>query len=65
MTNWVTYVEYFTTFPDADDEDATHTINGGLVYLVNDDLQLDAFVGFGLNDQADVLIAGVGLSYRF
>lgn len=62
---WGMYTEYFTTFPAADDEDAAHTINGGLVYLVNDDLQLDAFVGFGLNDQADELIAGIGFAYRF
>ena len=62
---WGIYTEYFTTFPDADDEDAAHTINGGLVYLLNDDLQLDISIGLGLNDQADDIIAGIGVSYRF
>ncbi len=62
---WGFYTEYYTTFPDADDEDAVHIIDGGLVYLINDDLQLDFSLGFGLNEQADDLIVGFGFSHRF
>lgn len=62
---WGFFAEYYTTFPDADDEDAAHIVDGGLTYLVNDDLQLDFSVGFGLNDQADEFIVGVGISHRF
>jgi len=59
------FVEYYTNFPAAEDQDAEHIAQTGLSYLVNDDLAFDFTVGVGLNDQADDFVAGIGLSYRF
>ena len=61
---WGSYVEYFGFYPNTDTTDAAHYINGGFTYLVNDNLQLDIRVGFGLNEEADDFFTGVGLSWR-
>lgn len=59
------FAEYFTNFPAADDEDAAHSVDFGILYKLNDNFQLDAFVGTGLNDEAGDFFAGLGLAYRF
>lgn len=62
------YAEYFGFYPTGAieaDLGALHFFNSGLTYLVNNDLQLDWRIGFGLNDDADDLFTGVGLSARF
>lgn len=58
------YAEYFGLYPWRQDA-PEHYINGGVTLLLTDDLQLDARIGAGLNDSADDLFAGVGLSVRF
>ena len=60
-----TYIEYFGAYPASDGEDASHVLNGGFTFLVNDNLQFDIRVGFGLNEQAPDLIAGAGFAVRF
>lgn len=62
---WGSYAEYFGLYPDADGADCSHSINGGLTYLVNDNLQFDVRVGAGLNEQADDFFAGAGFAWRF
>ncbi len=47
------------TFP------ADHRINGGIAYLINEDVQLDAALGVGLSSSPAPWFAGVGVSYRF
>lgn len=61
------YMEYYGEFPSAEapDSSAAHLLNGGLTYAVTDDFQLDARVGFGLNDEAPDLLAGSGFAIRF
>ncbi|NOT02508.1 MAG: transporter [Phycisphaerales bacterium] len=59
------YVEYFGVYPDADGQDAAHSLNGGFTFLLSDDLQFDVLVGVGLNEQADDFFTGVGVSWRF
>jgi len=59
------YAEYFGFYPNAEHSDAAHSVNGGVTYLVNDNFQLDARVGAGLNEEADDFFAGVGFSYRW
>jgi len=61
---WGTYVEYFGLFP-AEQEPTQHFVNGGVTFLVTENLQLDARVGAGLNESADDFFAGAGLSWRF
>jgi hypothetical protein len=60
-----TYLEYFAICPGAEGADCAHSLNGGVTYLINNDIQLDWRVGVGLNEQADDFFAGVGLSWRF
>jgi len=42
-----------------------HSFDGGFTYLLRENLQLDAFAGVGLSDDADDWFAGTGLSFRF
>ena len=62
------YFEWFAFFPhgaaDADTR-PEHYLNTGLAWGVTNDLQFDARVGWGLNDAADDLFTGVGMSVRF
>jgi hypothetical protein len=59
------FAEYYTNFPAADDEDAEHVLQAGVMYLLNPDTQLDARAGVGLNNQADDWFIGAGFSHRF
>ncbi|MEE9368218.1 MAG: transporter [Pontiella sp.] len=42
-----------------------HSFDGGLTYLLRENLQLDAYAGVGLSDGADDWFAGTGISFRF
>lgn len=62
---WSGYFEYFVLHTDGSQEDrSNHFLDGGFTYLINNDTQWDIRVGMGLNDSADDIFAGVGLSYR-
>lgn len=60
-----TYAEYFGLYPNAEHSDAAHSVNAGVTYLINDNFQLDARVGAGLNEEADDFFAGIGFAYRW
>lgn len=45
--------------------DATQYVDTGVAFAVTDDLQLDARIGFGLNDPSPERLVGVGASVRF
>lgn len=59
------FAEYYTNFPAADDEDAEHVFQVGLMHLLNPDTQVDVRAGVGLNNQADDWFVGIGFSRRF
>ena len=59
------YAEYFGIYRNTQHTDAAHSVNGGLTYLINDNFQLDARVGAGLNEEADDFFAGVGFASRW
>ena len=60
------YTEWFALFPHSSDSASTeHYFNGGLAFLVSDNIQWDIRAGLGLNDAADDYFAGTGLSLRF
>jgi hypothetical protein len=62
------YFEWFALFPTGSidpDTGPEYYINGGLTFLLNNNLQLDVRVGHGLNQHADDLFAGAGASARF
>lgn len=62
---WGTYVEYFGFYPNDRDRDCAHYVNGGVTYLLTDNLQWDVRCGAGLNEEADDVFVGTGLSFRF
>ncbi|GIK23735.1 MAG: hypothetical protein BroJett005_31490 [Ignavibacteriota bacterium] len=59
------YAEYFGFYPNAHGSDCAHYLNGGLTFLITEDLQLDVRAGLGLNEEADDFFTGVGFAWRF
>ena len=60
------YVEWFGTFPhSADTAEPAYLFNGGLTYLITDNIQWDIRGGTGLNDAAEDYFFGTGLALRF
>lgn len=55
------YAEVYGDFPE--DSSANHYWDAGVTYLVNNDLQLDAYVGTSITEGQDLLL-GLGFSYR-
>ena len=55
------YVEYFGVYPDVGD--SAHGLDGGLTYLLQPRLQLDASVGTTLNGEGDDFSTGFGIAY--
>ena len=58
------FVEVFGDLPMSAEGDPEHLLDGGLTYLLRDNLQLDAFAGVGLSQDADDWIAGAGITLR-
>ncbi len=63
---WGTYIEYFGFVPESDDGPNESFFDGGLTYLVNDNLQLDASAGVGVfNGRSPDYFTGFGVSWRW
>jgi len=59
------FAEYYVIGPNSKGGDAAHYVDFGGAYLLNNRTQLDARVGFGLNEEADNMFLGVGISILF
>jgi hypothetical protein len=59
------FLEYFGIYPNTHYTDCQHNINGGPVYLITDNIQLDFAVGMGLNEEAPDFFINWGVSIRF
>jgi hypothetical protein len=59
------YLEWYGFSEETLDGPTTHYVNGGMSFLVTNDLQLDARIGTGLNDAHPDWYAGVGASVRW
>jgi len=59
------FVEYYVLAPASKDGHAAHSADLGGTYLLTDRVQLDARVGAGLNQEADNLFVGCGVSFLF
>jgi len=57
------YIEYVGSFAEGNGPE--HTVNGGMTFLANENLQLDLQGGLGLNDRAADFFVGFGLAHRF
>ncbi len=59
------YVEFFSAVSTEGDADWVGTVDVGLTYAVNDDVQLDTGINIGVTDAADDLSPFVGVSVRY
>ena len=59
------YLEWFGFSEEIKDTGATHFVNTGVSYLINNDLRVDARVGTGLNDADPDWFVGIGAGVRF
>ncbi len=64
---WGSYVEWFSLFADSSfGEEDSHFANGGVTYLLSNNLQLDVRFGSRLQGRfGEEIFAGVGLSVRY
>lgn len=60
-----TYLEWYGFSEEEKDGPSTHYVDGGISYLINNDLMVDARIGTGLNDADPDWYAGVGASVRW
>ena len=58
------FVEVFGDVPFHESGGSANSFDGGLTYLLRDNVQLDAAVGVGASDEAGDWFAGLGLSVR-
>jgi len=59
------YEWYVWMFTNAADNRPVHYMDGGILYLLTPNMQLDLRAGFGLSDRPDDFFTGVGYSVRF
>lgn len=60
------YTEWFAFIPhSADTAETEHYFDGGITFLITDNILWDIRAGMGLNDAADDFFAGSGISFRF
>jgi hypothetical protein len=60
------YGEWFALFrAGSEDDRPQHYLDGGVTFLVTEDLELNWRTGFGINDRAQDFFTGVGFSVRF
>jgi len=59
------YVEYFGFFGLDGGGSPSHSFNTGVTCHITNNFQIDARVGLGLNQAADDLFAGIGMTVRF
>jgi len=59
------FLETYGFSQEVDDGDATQYVDTGVTFALTDDLQLDARIGFGLNDPSPERYVGVGAAFRW
>jgi len=59
------YEWYILTFTNAADNRPTNFMDGGVIYRLSTNMQLDLRAGFGLSGRPDDFFTGVGFSVRF
>ena len=59
------FVETYGFSEEEPDGDATQYVDTGVTFALTDDLQLDARIGFGLNDPSPERFVGVGVAARW
>jgi hypothetical protein len=62
---WGTFIEVFGDIGLSDSGGPAHSVDGGVTYLLRENLQLDAAIGAGLTGAAPDWFITAGVSYRF
>lgn len=62
---WSVYAEYYVFGPNSKGSDEAHYIDVGAAYLLTPRIQLDGRVGCGLNEEANNVFTGFGISFLF
>ncbi len=57
--------EVYGSVPQQREDDADLRLDGGLTYLISNDVQVDISGGIGITDNAPEKFVAIGLSYRF
>lgn len=60
-----TFLEVYGFSEESDDGPSTQYVNGGVTFLIHNDLQVDARVGTGLNEADPDWFVGIGGGIRF
>lgn len=60
---WGGFTEFYGDVYSENNDD--HIFNAGLIFVPNNDLQLDASFGIGINEEAPDLFISGGIAYRF
>jgi Putative MetA-pathway of phenol degradation len=63
--NWSVYGEYYVFGPNSKGTDAAHYLDAGAAYLITPRIQLDGRIGLGLNQEANNVFTGFGISFLF
>lgn len=58
------YIEIYSVIPSSSLQNREQVVDGGLTYLLSDDIQVDLNMGIGLNKESDDFI-GLGLALQF
>lgn len=58
------YIEHYSIIPLSSLPEKEHVIDGGITYLVGEDMQLDINAGLGLNSVSNDFV-GFGVSFQF
>ena len=59
------YLEVYGEVPQQREDDFRHRLDGGLTYLISNDVMVDVSGGIGLSDNAPERYVAIGFSYRF
>jgi len=62
---WSVFGEYYVFGPNAKGADAAHYMDVGAAYIITPRIQIDGRVGFGLNQEANNVFTGFGISFLF
>ncbi len=59
------FAEFFGDTPNDDFETSSRSVDGGLTYLIKNNIQVDAYGGLGLSENANDFFLGTGIAFKF
>lgn len=59
------FAEFFGDTPNDDYSISNRSVDGGLTYLIKNNIQVDAYGGLGLSEDANDFFLGTGIAFKF